>query len=77
MSESREMRLNGGSIGRMTHKSLSADASSPWRRGVRYAKDFLLTIWTTGGFGDKVSWCGFRAFELDETFCAEGLEAAS
>lgn len=61
----------------MTHDSLSADASSPRGRGVRYTKVFLLTKWTTGGFGDEVSWRGLCAFELDETFCTKGLEAAS
>lgn len=61
----------------MTHGGLSADTSSPKWRGVRYAKVFLLTIRTTSRFGDKVGWCGFRAFDLDETFCAKGLEAAS
>lgn len=61
----------------MTHGRLSADTSSPRGRGICHAKVFLLTKWTTGRFGYKVSRCGFCAFELDEAFCAEGLEAAS
>ena len=69
--------IASGSKDRMTHGSLSADASSPRWRGVSYAKVFLLTIRTASGFRDKVSWCGLRAFDLDETFCAKGLEAAS
>jgi hypothetical protein len=61
----------------MTHDGLRADASSPRGRGVRHAKVFLLTKWTTGWFGDEVSWCRLSAFQLDETFCAKGLEATS